>query len=73
MIVNYGDTADLALVYALVNRTDQMALFLPTAPGCSRKIDVPLDPTRQTNRLRTKATGTIDGRSRRDRDNIIYR
>jgi hypothetical protein len=33
----------------------------------------PLDATRLSNRVRTKASGTIDGRPRRDRDNFSYR
>jgi len=73
MIVNYGDISDLALNFAKVNRTDASALFLPATPGCSRKVDVPLDATRLSNRVRTKASGTIDGRPRRDRDNFSYR
>jgi len=60
------------LSFAKVGRTDQSALFTPS-PGCSRKIDLPLDPARPTNRLRVKAKGTIDGRLRQDRDTIIYR
>jgi hypothetical protein len=73
LIVNYGDTGDLALVYGKVNRTDETALFLPASPGCSRKIDIPLDPNRAASRVRTKATGTIDGHLRRDRDSFVYR
>ena len=73
VIANYGDTNDLTIVFAKIGRTDQTALFLPAAPGCSRKIDIPLDPNRVSNRLRTYATGTIDTRVRRDRDTIIYR
>jgi hypothetical protein len=73
VIVNYGDTGDLVVDFARVGRTDQTALFLSAAPGCSRKIDLPLDPNRLTNKLRAKATGTIDTRLRRDRDTITYR
>lgn len=72
-IVNYADTADLTLDFARVNRTDISALFTPASPGCSRKVDVPLDPARASNRMKLKATGTIDGRVRRDRDTIVYR
>jgi hypothetical protein len=73
MIVNYADVGDLSFVFAKVNRTDETALFTPATPGCSRKVDVPLDTTRASNRVRTKAEGTIDGRLRRDRDTIVYR
>jgi hypothetical protein len=72
VIVNYADIGDLTMVFARVNRDDQTSLF-PATPGCSRKIDVPIDSSRLSNRLRTKATGTIDGRPRRDLDTIIYR
>jgi hypothetical protein len=73
VIVNYADTADLTLEFARVNRTDVSALFTPASPGCSRKVDVPLDPNRRANRLHLKATGTIDNRLRRDRDTILSR
>lgn len=73
VIVNYGDTGDLTVDFAKVGRTDHTALFQPASPGCSRKIDLPLDPSRLTNRLRAKATGTIDTRVRKDRDTITYR
>jgi hypothetical protein len=73
MIVNYGDISDLAFVFGRVNRTDITADFLPATPGCSRKIDVTLDPNRAANRVRSMATGTIDGRPRRDRENFSYR
>jgi hypothetical protein len=73
MIVNYADIGDLSLIFAKVRSANQTALFLPATPGCSRKIDIPLDPSRASNPVRTKAEGTIDGRLRRDRDNIVYR
>jgi hypothetical protein len=73
VIVNWADIADLTLDYAKVGRTDVTPLFTPATPGCSRKIDLPLDPARAANRLRVKAEGTIDGRLRRDRDTIVYR
>jgi hypothetical protein len=73
VIVNYADTADLTLDFARRNRTDVTPLFLPASPGCSRKVDVPLDPARRANRLRLKAEGTIDARLRRDRDTLVYR
>jgi parallel beta-helix repeat protein len=72
VIVNWADRSDLSLSFAKVGRTDQSALFT-TSPGCSRKINLPLDPARPSNRLRVKAKGTIDGRLRQDRDTIIYR
>jgi hypothetical protein len=73
VIVNYVDRSDLTVDYAKVNRTVITPLFLPATPGCSRKIDIPLDPARASNRLRVKAKATIDGRLRQDRDTIIYR
>src|SRR4029453_14984650 len=57
VIVNWADIADLTLDYAKVGRTDVTPLFTPATPGCSRKIDLPLDPARAANRLRVKAEG----------------
>jgi len=58
VIINWADTADLALTYAKI-RTTAVPGFTPVAPGCSRKVDVAIDPSRRTVRLRLLATGTI--------------
>lgn len=52
-------------------RADVTPLFSPAAPGCTRKVDLPLAPGFKRARLRLKAIGTIDGRTRTDRDVLI--
>ncbi|MEO8601672.1 MAG: hypothetical protein ABI629_03745 [bacterium] len=78
LVVNYAQTPDLAL--QLVDRksrgeakTSVAALFAPVTPGCSRKVDLPFAPGFGKTTLRLKASGTTNGKSRRDRDVIIYR
>ena len=64
--------ADLAVRKpAVVNKTP--LAFEPLAPGCSRKIDVPLDPGKRSNTVKFAVTGSVDGRLRRDADNFKYR
>jgi von Willebrand factor type A domain-containing protein len=64
-IVNWAGISDLQLDFARVDATT-LPDFLPVTPGCSRRVDVPVRPTRSTFRL--KAEGTLDGRHRKDRD-----
>lgn len=71
VIINFGDQPDINLVFARIGRLDQPG-FTPAVPGCSRKIDVTLDPIRPVTKLRVKAEGTVDGRRRRDRDVIRF-
>ena len=74
LVVNYADVPDLQLNAAFLNRTtNPVAGFSPAHAGCSRKVDVALDASRRVNRLRIKATGTVFGRSGRDRDSFRYR
>jgi hypothetical protein len=65
-------------------RPGEALLLRPTAinapptcrpkPGCSRKVDVQLVPAlKRSYNLRLKATGTVDGRLRRDTDTLRYR
>jgi uncharacterized delta-60 repeat protein len=71
-IINWADTADLALTFARI-RGDTLSTFAPSTPGCSLKVDIPLDPARRVSNLRLRATGTIDEQPRIDRDTIQYR
>lgn len=71
VVIAYADVADLALLSARVDRTP-IAGFAPVAAGCTRKVDVPLDPSKRRSRLKLIAKGTIDGRYRRDYDLFRY-
>ena len=42
-------------------------------PGCSRKLDLPIDPNVNRNKLRLLASGTVGGRTRRDNDTFGFR
>ena len=42
-------------------------------PGCSRKLDLPIDPNINRNKLRLLASGTVAGRVRRDNDTFGFR
>jgi hypothetical protein len=66
-IVNWAFTPDIALDFAKIRR-DPVPGYTPPTPGCSRKVDVALDPTRRITVLKLKARGTIDGRLRKERD-----
>jgi hypothetical protein len=72
LVVNYASVPGLAIEKALLNRVP-VGGFTPATPGCSRKVDVILDPTRRWNRLRLVATSDAPGRRRRDRDRFLYR
>jgi hypothetical protein len=71
MIVNWADVPDETLIYAKI-RFDDVPGFTPITPGCSRKVDVLLDPAQPVLRFRLRAQGTVDGRLRRDRDTFRY-
>lgn len=71
-IVNYANVPGLTLAYAWLNGQD-ISGFGPPAIGCARKVDLMLDPARRTNRLRVRASGTINGLNRRDVDAFQYR
>jgi cysteine-rich repeat protein len=71
VIVNYADVPGLGLSAALLNRKP-LAGFSPATAGCARKVDVTLDPSKEFNRVRLKAMGTVHGRSRFDRDRITF-
>ena len=71
-IINWVETADLSLTFARI-RTTAVSGFTPVTPGCSRKVNISIDPNRRNTTLRLLATGTVDGRLRRDRDTLRYR
>ncbi|HUC33374.1 MAG TPA: hypothetical protein VMS14_08220, partial [Ilumatobacteraceae bacterium] len=66
-IVNWALIPDLTLEYAL-NRKIPVPGFTPITPGCSRKVDVPIDSSRPISMLKLKAVGTVENRLRRERD-----
>lgn len=72
VVVNYANVSGFTLEAATLNRSP-IAGFTPATPGCARKVDVALDPTRAANRLLLKATGTVHGRPRRERDRLIFK
>jgi cysteine-rich repeat protein len=72
VVVNYGNVGDLALTDVRFGRTEILADFLPATPGCARKVDLTLDPAFFRQRLRLRATGTLGGAVRRDRDIFFY-
>jgi len=71
MVVNYGNVSDLTLIYAKVGRSILTPSFLPAHGGCSRKVDISVDPARSI-RLKLKAQGTVNGIRKRDRDGTRY-
>ena len=74
LVVNYADVPDLVLEYAVLNRiTQPIAGFTPVHPGCSRKVDVQLDTTRRSNRVKIRMKGTVFGRGSKDKDTFRYR
>jgi hypothetical protein len=70
-IVNFADYPDIVLDFAQIRRVDVPGLT-PVSRACSRKVDLAITPDYATNRFRFKASGTVDGRLRRDRDTIIF-
>jgi hypothetical protein len=73
VVANYADVPDLtARRPFLINRTPVPA-FEPLTGGCTRKVDVVLDPARHMNVLKVKVSGTVDGHTCRDSDTFTYR
>jgi hypothetical protein len=72
IVVNFANLPDLTLVYAKVRRT-VVGTFAPATPGCSRKVDVPIDPARLSTPVRLKATATVGTRRTRDTDRFRFR
>ena len=73
VVVNWAAIPNLTLTRAQLNKQVITSLFTPVHPGCTLKVDVPLDPTKSKNVLKLKkATGTVAGRKRRDTDAFRY-
>src|SRR6185295_9408689 len=73
IVINYAATPDLAVRKPFTLNRVAITSFDPLTPGCSRKVDIPVDPARSTNTLRLSVMGTVDGRARRDADTFKYR
>jgi cysteine-rich repeat protein len=73
VVINYALVPDLAARKAFVINKTAVPAFEPIAPGCSRKVDVTLDPARKSNVLKVNVQGTVSGRVRRDADTFKYR
>ena len=71
VIVNFADVPDLALEYARLGVLDVPG-FTPATRGCSRKVDVAIDPVRPASRLKFRASGTVGGRARKDRESLRF-
>jgi hypothetical protein len=70
VIVNWAAIPDLTLLSSLEGR--QPIGGFTVKPGCSRKVDIPVQTGRSTL-LRLHARGTVNGRPSGDRDSIRYR
>jgi hypothetical protein len=71
VIVNWGDVPDLVLQFVRVG-FDDVPGFTPTTRGCSRKVDVTIDSERTATRFKFRASGTVGGRPRRDREALRF-
>jgi hypothetical protein len=72
VVVSLAAGHDVQLVAASLNGVPVTG-FTSATPGCSRKVDVVLDPARRASRLRLEATGTFDGQPVRDVDRLVFR
>ncbi|HKA30362.1 MAG TPA: hypothetical protein VKH82_13350 [Candidatus Binatia bacterium] len=72
VVINYRpDATNLTLLKAEYNKATLSNVLSP--PGCSRKLDLPIDPNINRNTLRLLASGTVGGRTRRDNDTFGFR
>ncbi len=55
-----------------MNRT-VVTSFEPLTPGCSRKVDLTMDASHRSNKLKIRVSGTVGGRRRNDSDTFTYR
>ena len=69
VVVNFAGVSGLMFESATLNHRTALTGFTPAHAGCSRKVDVTLDPDIRVNRLRLRATSDIG----RDRDVFNYR
>jgi cysteine-rich repeat protein len=73
VVANYAAIPDLAVRRPFMLNRTTLSSFEPLTPGCSRKVDVTLDPARSSNVLKINVTGTVGGHVRRDADRFRYR
>jgi hypothetical protein len=74
IVANYAAVSDLAVRKPFtLNRKTLLTAFEPLTPGCSRKVDVALDPSKRSNTVKIQVSGTVGGRLRRDTDAFRYR
>jgi hypothetical protein len=71
VLVNYANVSDLLLIRARVNNVNFNG-FLPTSRGCSRKVDIPINPAKAFSKLQLKCAGNANGRIRRDSDKFRF-
>lgn len=71
VVVNHGNVPNLTFLFARVGRND-VGGATPLTPGCSRKMDITLDPNRVVNRFRLKTSGIVSGRTKRDLDRFRF-
>ena len=71
VLINFrSDATDLMLPKAEYNRVPLSNVLSP--PGCSRKLDLVVDPNVNRNRLKLLATGIVAGRKVRDKDSFNF-
>ena len=71
VVINFRpDATNLTLLKSEYNKATLTNVLSP--PGCSRKLDLPIDPGVNRNKLRLLATGTVAGRTRRDNDTFGF-
>jgi hypothetical protein len=74
LVANYANIVDIGFDFTYLNKKIfPIAGFSPLHKGCSKKVDVTLNPTKRQNNVRIWTHGTVQGRTRRDRDYFIYR
>ena len=73
VVANYAEIPDLAVRKPFTLNRIPTTAFDPLTPGCSRKVDITLDPLKRSNLLKLNVTGTTNGRVRRDADTFRYR
>lgn len=72
VVINFRpDATGLTLLRAEFNKVPLSNVL--SGPGCSRKLDLPIDQNVNRNKLRLKATGVVAGRTRKDNDTFNFR
>jgi hypothetical protein len=72
VVVNFNPAVpDTMLLKAEFNKVPLSNVL--SGPGCSRKLDVMIDPTVNKNKLRLQAKGTVGGLLRKDNDDFTFR